>query len=267
MLFAGSILFAFYAALVGIAISVWGGDIWVIVVPATVAFAGFQYLVGKKIALWSVGAEDLSPEQAPEIHDAVDQLCNDMDLEKPRVMVADMGVPNAFAVGRRGAGTVVISNELRRTLEFDELEGVIAHELAHISNRDVVMMVLGQSIASMVGIAVQWAIIMSGRRQLSDYFAGMIAGTIAQFLVMLFVLVISRSREYAADRDAAFYTGSGEPLASALEKISDANERSDEQLDDNVSALCIFGEGRGLLTRLFATHPPTEERIERLRSY
>ncbi|PSQ33292.1 protease, partial [Halobacteriales archaeon SW_10_68_16] len=224
----------------------------------TVAFAGFQYKFGKWAALRSVGAEDMPEEgQYREIHRTVEHLSQDMGIEKPRLMVADMGMPNAFAVGRKGAGTVVVSREIIQLLETDELDGVLAHELAHIKNRDVVMMVMGQSLASMVGIAVQFAVIFGGERNIGTYILAMIAGSIAQMLVMIFVFAISRYREYVADGDAADYTNNPDAMARA---------QSDQGTPDEVAALCIFGGERGLMQKVFATHPPVEKRIERLRS-
>jgi heat shock protein HtpX len=188
-----------------------------------------------------------------------------MGIEKPELKIARMGVPNAFAVGRKGAGTVVVSKELMQMLDTDEIEGVLAHELAHIRNRDVVMMVLGQGIASIVAIVAQWGVLLTGDNDLADFFLAMVVGQITQMLVMLFVFAISRYREYVADSDARDAIGSGEPLASALEKISHGSDRRrDSEIDAQVNALCIFGEERGL-ARLFATHPPVEKRIDRLR--
>lgn len=265
MLAAGSILFAFYAALVGLAIAIWGVDIWPIAIAITAFFGVFQYIMGKKMALWSVGAKDLDENDYYQIHAAVERMSQEMGIKKPRVMKAEMGVPNAFAVGRKGAGVVVISEELMRILNQEELEGVIAHELAHIRNRDVVMMVIGQSIASMIGIAVYFLTVM-GNRNIGAMITGWILSAIAQTIVMIFVLAISRYREYVADADAAEVIGRGEPLARALEKISNAGQNA--QVDERVNALCIFGGGdKSLLESVFSTHPPTEERIARLRSY
>jgi heat shock protein HtpX len=238
--------------------------LWLVLL-GSVAFVGIQYKVGKWAALRSVGADDLPEDRAPELHRRVDSLASDMGIEKPRLMIASMGVPNAFAIGRKGAGTVVVSEELLRILDTAELEGVLAHELAHIRNRDVVMMVLGQGVASIVAIAAQWTVLLTGDNDIADFFLAIVVGQITQLLVMLFVFAISRYREYVADSDAADEIGGGEPLASALEKISRGNERAGESaVDEQVNALCIFGEGRGL-ARLFATHPPVEKRIERLR--
>ncbi len=284
MAIAGSILFLFYAAIAAVAFAMYGQGVLPIVLVGSVLFVGFQYKFGKWAALRSVGAEDMPEEgEYRRIHQRVEELSRAMGIDKPRLMVAEMGVPNAFAVGRKGAGTVVVSEEIMRILDDEELDGVLAHELAHIRNRDVVVMVLGQSIASMVGILVQFAIIFSGRRGIGQFILGMIAGQIAQMLVMIFVLAISRYREYVADADAAEYTNNPEAMARALEKISDGAERARESraastprgerqqdqgpfdAEDQVGALMINNESRGLLQSIFATHPPIEKRIQALR--
>lgn len=281
MFVVGAALFAFYAVAVAVAMVVWGTGILPLAIVGSIALIGLQYKVGKWMALRSVKAEDMDPDQYPDIHQRVEWLAKDMDIEKPRLMVAQMGVPNAFAVGRKGAGTVVVSRELMQLLDMDELEGVLAHELAHIKNRDVVAMVLGQGIASIVAIVAQWVVLLTGDNDIADFFLAIVVGNIAQFFVMLFVLAISRYREYVADADAKQYIGSGEPLARALEKIQYGNERvkqvqsqrspagrgrQQSGVNNQVGALCIFDDDdRSFLTQLVATHPPVEKRIERLR--
>jgi len=261
----GSLLFAFYAVAAVVLLAMFGEGVLPLVLVGSVLFVGVQYKIGKWAALRSVGAEDLPEDKYAQIHQQVEYLSTDMGIDKPRLMIARMGVPNAFAVGRKAAGTVVVSEELLRRLEPDEVEGVLAHELAHIRNRDVVMMVLGQGIASIVAIVAQWAVLLTGDNDLADFFLAIVVGQIVQLIVMVFVLAISRYREYVADSDAAAEVG-GEPLASALKKISRGSDRTgDSAIDEQVSALCIFGEERGLLAKLFASHPPVEKRIERLR--
>jgi len=267
MAIVGAILATFYLVGVGVAVALYGLQIWPIAVVGSVLLVGVQYKVGKWGALRSVGAEDLSEQQYPTIHRQVEQLSTEMGIEKPTLKIARMGVPNAFAVGRKGAGVVVISEELMQILDQDELKGVLAHELVHIANRDVVTMVIGQGIASIVGIAAQFIVLLSGDNDLADFFLAIVVGNIVQFLVMLFVLAISRYREYVADADAKAAIGGGDPLARALEKIQRGNETArDSAVDEQVSALCIFGSNSGLLQKLVSTHPPVEERIQRLRS-
>ena len=264
MLVVGSALFGLYAVAAVVAMGVFGAPLWLVLV-GSVAFVGVQYKLGKWMALRSVGAEPLPEDRYGHVHEQVGRLAERMDLEPPRLLVARMGVPNAFAVGRKGAGTVVVSEELVRSLEPDELEGVLAHELAHLRNRDVVLMVLGQGVASIVAIVAQWAVLLTGDNDLADLFLALVVGQVTQLLVMLFVFAISRYREYVADADAADAIGDGEPLASALETISRGNERAgDSAVDAQVNALCIFGQRQGI-ARLLSTHPPVERRIERLR--
>jgi len=260
----GSILFAFYAVAAVVVMGIFDWPL-ALVLLGSVLFVGVQYKLGKWMALRSVGAEDLTEERAPDLHYRVESLARDMGIDKPRLMIARMGVPNAFAVGRKGAGTVVVSEELLRTLDDDEVEGVLAHELAHIANRDVVMMVLGQGVASIVAIVAQWAVLLTGDNDIADFFLAIVVGQLTQMLVMLFVFAISRYREYVADSDAAAEIGSGEPLARALEKISRGAEGRESAVDDQAAALCIFDD-RGGLANLLSTHPPVEKRIERLRS-
>jgi heat shock protein HtpX len=284
----GSILFLFYAAIAGVVILNFGanGTVLALLLLGTLGFVGFQYKFGKWAALRSVGAEDMPEEgQYREIHQQVEQLSRDMGIDKPRLMVADMGVPNAFAVGRKGAGVVVVSTEIIDLLDRDELKGVLAHELAHITNRDVVMMLIGQSIAAMVGIVVQFAVLFGGERNIGSYIFAMIAGSIAQMIVSIFVMAISRYREYVADSDAAKFTNNPDAMARALEKISQGakqrqqaqqqartqqrrggRNQQDDGMPDEVAALCIFEGERGILQTIFATHPPVEKRIEKLRA-
>ncbi|MFB6104097.1 MAG: M48 family metallopeptidase [Halobacteriaceae archaeon] len=266
MAIVGFILFAIYAATAVAVMAIWGTGTLPLLLVGSVVLVGAQYKIGKWAALRSVGAEDLPEDTYGDLHRRVESLSKDMGIEKPRLMIASMGVPNAFAVGRKGAGTVVVSRELLNTLEPDEVEGVLAHELAHIRNRDVVMMVLGQGIASIVAIVAQWAVLLTGDNDIADFFLAIVVGNIVQFLVMLFVLAISRYREYVADADAKEAIGSGDPLASALEKIQRGNASArKDNMDRQVSALAIFGGDRGIES-LLSTHPPVEERIQRLRS-
>jgi len=286
----GSILFAFYAAAAGLIYLALGATTGAlaIVLLLSLGLVGFQYKIGKWAALRSVGAEDM-PEDGRyrEMHQQVEQLSRDMGIDKPRLMVAQMGVPNAFAVGRKGAGVVVVSEEIIDLLDRDELEGVLAHELAHIKNRDVVMMLIGQSIAMIVGLVVQFAVMFGGERNIGTYLFAWIAGSLAQTFVSIFVLAISRYREYVADSDAAEYTNDPDAMARALEKISSGTaqrqqsqaagrgrgrgrgrggQQQEQGTPDEVAALCIFEGDRGILQSIFSTHPPVEKRIEKLRS-
>jgi len=289
----GALLAGFYLVAVAAAMVAFGEGILPIAIVGSILLIGIQYKVGKWAALRSVGAEDLPETQYAQIPQFVEQVCRNKDMKKPSLKIADMGVPNAFAVGRRGNGTVVISRELIQLLDRSELEGVIAHELAHIDNRDVITMQLGQGIASIVAIVAQYIVLFTGENDLADFFLAVVVGNIVQFFVMLFVLAISRYREYVADADAKDVNGQGEPLARALEKIQHGNQQAqqsarrpqrgrgsanqhgrgrgnqrsrDANVDQQVSALCISSPDRGFLQQIVSTHPPMKKRIQRLRS-
>lgn len=264
MAIVGSILFAFYMLVGAFGLAMFGPSAWPLVLLGLLVLPVIQY----KLGTWSATrrAEPMPEDgQYQDIHRMTESLSQDMGIDKPKLMVMEMGVPNAFATGRKGNGVVVVSTELIRLLQRDELEGVIAHELAHIKNRDVITMVLGQSIGMMVGWVAYMVYMMGDDRNIGSIFVGMFISNLAQMLVMVFVLAISRYREYVADDDARQYIGSGDPLARALEKISKGSQGRESQLDDSVSALCIFNADRSLLQKVFATHPPTEKRIQKLR--
>ena len=288
----GALLAGFYLVAVAAAMVAFGEGILPIAIVGSILLVGIQYKIGKWAALRSVGAEDLPETQYAGVHQFVEHVCRDKNMKKPSLKIADMGVPNAFAVGRRGNGTVVISRELMQLLDRNELEGVIAHELAHIDNRDVITMQLGQGIASIVAIVAQYIVLFTGENDLADFFLAVVVGNIVQFFVMIFVLAISRYREYVADADAKDVIGQGEPLARALEKIHQGNQQAqsagraqrgrgsanrrgrgrgsqrsrDANVDQQVSALCISSSDRGFLQQIVSTHPPMEKRIQRLRS-
>jgi len=265
MVVVGTILFAFYLG-AGTALSaMFGLPLLPVLAAGILILPAIQYKLGKWMALR--GAEDM-PEtrEYAGVHRAVESLSRDMGVPEPRLMVMDMGVPNAFAVGRKNAGVVVVSTELMSLLERDELEGVLAHELAHIKNRDVVTMVIGQSIGMLVGYVAYFAVLLGGERSMGSWIMAMVASSLANAMVMIFVLAISRYREYVADADAREAIGSGDPLARALKKISSGAEGRDSKVDDSLSALCILNTDRSLFEKIFSTHPPTEKRISRLRS-
>jgi len=253
----------------------------VVAVPAAFGLLLAQVAYTRSRLLADVDADPASAVR-PDLDGRARRLAAQIDMDPPEVAVARTDVPNSFAVGGVGDAVVVVSEGLLERLDDDQVDAVLAHELAHIRNRDVVVMVMGQAIASLVGIAVQIAVLTRGRR--GGFFAAIIAGQLAQMLVMVFVFAISRYREYVADADAATAIGRGDPLARALEKIGQGHETGggrgghgrrgrgrgrgsgSDGVEDRVGALCIFNQERGLLQRAFSTHPPTEKRIERLRS-
>lgn len=265
MVVVGTILFGFYLSAATVLSVMFNLPLIPVLLAGIIILPVIQYKLGKWMATRK--AEPMPNEGSyRDVHQLTEELARDMDIPKPTLMVMDMGVPNAFAVGRQNAGVVTVSNELLQLLDRDELRGVIAHELAHIKNRDVITMVVGQSIGMIVGYVAYFAVLFGGERNIGSYILAIAASTLANMFVMIFVLAISRYREYVADEDASDAIGTGDPLARALEKISGASSGRDPKMDENLSALCIFNAEKGLFQRLFATHPPTEKRIERLRT-
>ncbi|WP_247731103.1 M48 family metallopeptidase [Halovivax limisalsi] len=265
MVVVGAILFGFYLLAATFISAMTGIGLLPVLLAGVLIVPPIQYKLGKWMA--TRGAEDMPENRKYQhVHRMTESLARDMGVPEPRLMRQQMGVPNAFAVGRKGAGVVVVSDELMAILDDDELEGVIAHELAHIKNRDVITMVVGQSIGMMVGYVAYFAVLFGGERNMGSWILAMVASQIANLLVMIFVMAISRYREYAADEDARQVIGSGDPLARALEKISAGAEGREQQTNDTVAALCIFNADRSLLQSIFSTHPPTEKRIAKLRS-
>jgi len=267
MVVVGTILFAFYLAAGTFVAAATGLPLLPVLAVGILVVPAAQYKLGKWLATRK--AEEIPAEatgQYGQVRQMTLQLAEEMNVPEPTVMRMQMGVPNAFAVGRKGAGVVCVSEELVAMLDRDELEGVIAHELAHIKNRDVITMVVGQSIGMIVGYVAYFAVLMGGERNIGTWILAMVASSLANALVMIFVLAISRYREYVADSDAKEAIGSGDPLARALEKISRGSEGREMELDDSMSALCIFNSERGLLEKVFSTHPPMEKRIQRLRT-
>lgn len=237
-----------------------------VAIGASVLLVGVQYLLGKHLPLRKANAREFPAEEYPVVAEAYRDLCAEMDLDDPDLRVGTMGTPNAFAVGRRGAGVVVVSELLLELLEPDEIATVLAHELAHIDNRDVVTMLLGQSVATVVGLTVFFVAELILDEVPLGFLISWVLSSVAQMLVLVFVFAISRYREYVADEQAAEHTDP-RVLASALETIAAAgrHERAAD-VDDSVAALCIFEGKRGLLDVLLSTHPTPEKRIERLRS-
>ena len=265
MIVVGGILFLFYLAAATMISVMTGISLLPVLLGGILIIPPIQYKLGKWMALR--GAEDLPEDpKYQHIHQMNESLARDMGVKTPRLMITDMGQPNAFAVGRKGAGAVVLTPQIIQLLERDELEGVIAHEIAHIKNRDSITMVIGQSIGMIVGYVAYFAILLGGERNIGTYLLAIAASTLASMLVTVFVLAISRYREYVADADAKQAVGSGDPLARALEKLNATAGASDVEIDDGRAALCIINADRSLLDRIFATHPPSEKRIARLRS-
>ena len=241
-----------------------------------VGLAFFQYFTSDKIALAASGAKVVTPEQAPELHAMVERLCAMADLPKPRVAVIPTDVPNAFATGRSPKhAAVAVTEGLWRRLEPQEIEGVLAHELSHVANRDVLVMTLASFFAMLAAlltrVGLYGGMFSSGRNRDGGAPAWLIIFlvSIATYIIS-FVLIrtISRYREYAADRGAALITGAPEQLMSALQKIASdivrIPQRDLREVEGMNAFFIIPTSVKSSVGELFATHPPLEKRLARL---
>jgi heat shock protein HtpX len=266
----GLIYVIFIAALIAAGV----GAIAVLVIAA--AFALVQILFGDRIALASMGARVTEPHEAPELHAMVERLCQLSDIPKPRVAIAEADIPNAFAAGHsRKTATVCVTTGLMQRLERGELEGVVAHELAHIANKDVIVMTIAGFLATVAGLLVRFGVYsgMMGRGRKDNGAAVFLVVVLVSIVVyvasFLLLRALSRYREFAADRGAAIMTGAPAQLASALARISGTMERiptQDLRAAEGMNAFFIIpAVSKGFsLSSIVSTHPPAEKRIARL---
>ena len=236
-----------------------------------------QYFTSDKLALAASGAKVVEPEQAPELHAMVDRLCAMADLPKPRVAVIETDVPNAFATGRSPKhSAVAVTTGLWQTLEPPEVEGVLAHELSHIANRDVLVMTLASFFAMVAGMLTRFGVyggMFGGGRNREGggvpvWLIVLVVSVVTYLISYILIRALSRYREYAADRGAAIMTGAPENLMSALQKISGTIARIPQRDLREVESMNAFfivpTSFKNALGEAFATHPPTEKRIARL---
>ena len=234
----------------------------------------FSYWFSDKIVLRMYQAQEVTPEQAPELHRMVHDLAQKAGLPMPRVYIIPGDTPNAFATGRNEKHAVVAVTEgIMRILSREELEGVIGHELTHIKNHDILIGSIAATIAgaiSMLANMAQWAAIFGGARgddeEGGGNFVGMIfMAILAPIAAMLIQMAISRSREYQADKGGAEITANPLYLANALRKLQMANQQIPMQANAATAHMFIVNPltGGGLMS-LFSTHPPMEERVRRL---
>jgi heat shock protein HtpX len=218
-----------------------------------------------------VGAKVVSPQEAPGLHAMIDRLCIQADIPKPKVAVADMAMPNAFAIGRsKKSATVCATTGIMNLLEPHELEGVMAHELAHIKNRDVLIMTMAGFFASVAAMIAQFGLFFGGGGDDDNpsFLVVLLVSWVVYGLSFFLMLALSRYREFTADRGAAIVTGRPSALASALMKISGQMQRVPQQdlrAAGDMNAFFIMpAAARGSVSGLLSTHPPMEKRIERL---
>ncbi|MES3630224.1 MAG: zinc metalloprotease HtpX [Longimonas sp.] len=252
-------------ALVGGAIGGSGGMTIALVIALGLNF--FSYWFSDSIVLKMHGAQEIQRADAPELYDMVDRLRKRADLPMPRVCIIPQDQPNAFATGRNPQnGVVAVTQGIMRTLSRDELEGVIAHELAHIKNRDILISSVAATMAAAITLLARFGFFFGGRDQ--NFVSMLLMMILAPLAAVLIQMAISRSREYVADRDGADIAGNPRGLANALQRLERAAQqrpmRGGSEATSHLFIVNPFSGGMSGLRTLFSTHPSTEERISRL---
>jgi heat shock protein HtpX len=241
--------------------------------------AVFQYYASDKLALAAAGAKVVTREEAPALHDMVERLCAMADLPKPKVAIMDTPVPNAFATGRSPKhAAVCVTTGLWDRLEPKEIEGVLAHELSHIANRDVLIMTVASFFAMLAALLTRFGLYAGmfggggGNRDNNNgppvWLIVTVVAIVVYALSYVLIRTISRYREYAADRGSALITGAPEYLMSALQKISSQMTlipNRDLRAVEGMSAFFIVSPKiKSAVGELFMDHPPIEKRLAAL---
>lgn len=276
MLLTGTLLGLLYVVFAVVLFQVLNvGLVPMLVIVVGIAF--FQYFTSDKLALAASGAKIVERDEAPALHDMVERLCAMADLPKPRIAVIDTDVPNAFATGRSPKhAAVAVTRGLWTRLEPQEVEGVLAHELSHVANRDVLIMTVASFFAMLAGLLTRFGIyggMFGGGRGRDNnsvpiWLIVLLVSVVTYFLSQILILAISRYREFAADRGSALITGAPEHLMSALQKISNEMFRIPQRDLREVEGMNAFfiipASVKGSIGGLFQTHPPLEKRLAAL---
>jgi heat shock protein HtpX len=231
----------------------------------------FSYWFSDKLVLKMYRAQEVSKAEAPELYEMVRRIARKADIPRPRVYMINQPQPNAFATGRNpDNAAVAVTTGIMRLLSVEELEGVIAHELAHIKHRDILIGTIAATIAGAISYLAhmaQWAMIFGGRDDDDggNPLVAIVMMIVAPIAAMLIQMAISRSREYAADKGGAKIAGNPRYLANALRKLNSASQQIPMQAEPATAHMFIVNPlSGGGVAKLFSTHPPMEERIARL---
>lgn len=230
-----------------------------------------QYFFSDRLVMMTTGARVIEADEYPDLHRMVEKLCTDADLPKPRIAVMQSPMPNAFATGRSPHHAVVaVTDSIMATLNKPELEAVLAHELSHIKNRDILTMTIASFVAMIASMIMNNFLFASifNREQGGAWIIAGIVAAVVWVIATLLMMALSRYREFAADRGAAFITQDPDALISALQKISGKMDRVPAQAKvaaEGANAFYIIPAISGKsLAALFSTHPALEKRIENL---
>ena len=237
-----------------------------------------QLFTSDKIALATLGAKEVTPQEQPELHGVIERLCVQADLPKPRVCVMNTSMPNAFAMGRsQKKATVCATSGILAMLDTAELEGVMAHELTHVINRDVMVMTMASFFATLAALIAQFALFFGGgfgggygrsNEEEGDIMLVLLVSVLVYAISFLLLQALSRYREFAADRGSAVLTGRPSALSSALIKISGTMDRipsQDMRAAEGMSAFFIVpARTKKSIMNLFSDHPSLEKRLDAL---
>ena len=276
MVFTIFLLGLVYAVLIAVLIAAGAGAVTIAIVAA--GLFAVQLFTSDKIALASMGAREVSPQDAPQLHSIIDRLCVQANIPKPRVAIAQTPMPNAFAVGRSPkSATVCATTGILQLLDPAELEAVLGHKITHVINRDVVVMTIASFFASIAAFITQFGFLFGGgfgggnrnNQDNNGFFIVILVSAAVYVISFLLLQALSRYREFAADRGSAIITGRPSALISALMKISGTMQRIPQRdlraASSELAAFYIFPpKAKESITNLFSTHPPLEARIERL---
>jgi heat shock protein HtpX len=276
MLLTGSLLGLLYVVFAVVLFYVLNAGLF-LMLAIVIGMGLLQYFTSDKLALAASGAKIVQPNEAPQLHAMIDRLCAMADLPKPRVAVIDTDVPNAFATGRSPKhAAVAVTTGLWRRLEPQEVEGVLAHELSHIANRDVLIMTVASFFAMLAAMLTRFGMyggMFGGGRDrdnngLPVWLIVLLVSIVTYFLSQILILAISRYREYAADRGSALITGAPEHLMSALQKIASdmfrIPQRDLREVEGMNAFFIIPTTVKSAAGELFLTHPPLEKRLAAL---
>jgi heat shock protein HtpX len=269
----GLLLLLLYLVFMTILIVVFpSASIWLFVILA-VGMGLVQYFFSDKMVLWSTGARVIEEDEYPELHQMVEKLCKEADLPLPKIAIMQSPVPNAFATGRTPKHAVVAcTDSIVRLLSPSELEAVLAHELSHVKNRDILTMTMASFIAMIASMIMQnffFASLFGGRnREGGSWIVILIISIIVYAISTLLILALSRYREFAADRGSALITRNPRALISALNKISGRMEAVPIEAKARVEGANAFfiipALSGNTIMELFSTHPPLDKRIANL---